>query len=61
MTIICASAVVIYYEEALYQVYAPLPYLYRFSSALTSEETVNGIFYQALHSVLLSTPRIDFF
>jgi len=23
-----ASAVVIHYEEALYQVYAPLPYLY---------------------------------
>jgi len=39
-----ASAVVIHYEEALYQVYAPLPYLYApFNSSLKWDNHIDYI------------------
>ena len=42
MPYLSASAVVIHYEEALYQVYAPLPYLYCGSCADASGKFQQG-------------------
>jgi len=36
-----ASAVVMHYEEALYQVYGPLPYLYLYHTTRDSGTTFN--------------------
>ena len=46
-----ASAVVIHYEEALYQVYAPLPYLYVTSAVSLS--TFRNRLQALLHSTFI--------
>ena len=38
MPYLSASAVVIHYEEALYQVYAPLPFTFAISAAAPAED-----------------------
>ena len=43
MPYLSASAVVIHYEEALYQVYAPLPYLYLTFPAAEHRRCLAGI------------------
>jgi len=56
-----ATAVVIHYEEALYQVYAPLPYLYlcqflkdlgRRISAQSCDERESAFLFQSLSVVI---------
>jgi len=43
------SVVVIHYEEALHQVYGPLPYLYLWFSAITGVVVIHATIFAVSH------------
>ena len=58
MPYLSTSAIVIHYEEELYQVYAPLPFTYTGSTATLREISIQVTLYRSLGGVFTADAKL---